>query len=124
MIVRIPAIEGNCAVSAVAIPRSASETSASTCSCMKTMIAMTPTARKPGISRTMCSAPMSAPSNAATSTTKLLSSADQVAKATGMAAAKTNSSAVGRRQAGSSEARTRGKAMAPPGPEGRASARV
>ncbi len=48
------------------------------------MIAITPMARNPGISRTVCSQPISAPSNCATSITKLLSSADHVAKAIGI----------------------------------------
>jgi hypothetical protein len=44
-------------------------------------------ARNPGISRTVCSQPISLPVNEATSMTKLFSSADQVAKLSGIAAA-------------------------------------
>ena len=68
---------------------------------------ITPMARKPGISRTVCSQPMSWPSKFATSMTKLFSSADQVAKATGMAAAIRNRSACGRRQNGRAPASAR-----------------
>lgn len=64
------------------------------------MIAITPTARKPGISRTVCSSPMSEPSKSATSMTKLFSNADQVLKAIGIASAIRNSKATGRRQKG------------------------
>ena len=71
-------MDGNQAVKAVAAPKSTRDTRASTCSRTKMMIAMTPTATKPGISRTVCSKPMSAPSNCAASMTKLLSSADHV----------------------------------------------
>ena len=48
------------------------------------MIAITPTARNPGISRTVCSNPISAPSKSATSMTKLFSSALQALNAIGM----------------------------------------
>ena len=54
-------------------------------------------ARKPGISLTVCSQPMPTPSKFAASTTKLLSSADHVAKDSGMAAAIRNSRKTGRR---------------------------
>src|SRR6056297_480907 len=107
VIVRIPPNVGNCAVSAVATPNSKSDTSPSTCSCMNMISAITPTAKNPGISRTVCSQPISEPSNAATSMTKLLSSADHVAKATGIAAAIRNKSVTGRRQTGSSRPRPR-----------------
>ena len=100
VIVRIPPSEGNCAVNAVATPRRISATMPSTCSRITMIRAITPTARKPGISRTVCSQPISAPSKPATSMTKLFSRADQVAKATGIAAASTKSSTMGRRQAG------------------------
>ena len=98
--VRIPPIDGNHAVSAVATPSSTNDTSPRTCSRTKRMIAITPTARKPGISRTVCNNPMSEPSNAATSITKLFNSADHVLNAIGMANAMRNSSATGRRQNG------------------------
>ena len=85
---------------------------------------MTPTARKPGTSRTVCRSPMSAPSKEATSTTKLLRSADQVAKATGIAAAITNRSATGRRQGGRCRASAMGsvrmaRALRPAGARGK-----
>ena len=50
--------------------------------------AMTPMAAKPGISRTVCNQPMSEPSKEAASMTKLFSSAFQVAKLSGMPAAR------------------------------------
>ncbi len=114
MIVRIPPSDGKEAVSAVATPSMTRETTASTCSRMKTMTRITPTARKPGISRMVCSRPMSAPSNAAISTTKLLSSADHVAKATGMMKANSISSASGRCQRGREEASARGNVRMTP----------
>ena len=67
---------------------------------MNMIRAITPIAKNPGISRTECSQPMSAPSNFATSITKLFNSADHVAKATGIAIAITNKSAMGLRQNG------------------------
>ena len=91
---------GNCAVSAVAAPSRIKETSPSTCSRTKMMMAMTPMARNPGISRTECSNPLSAPSKPAISIRKLLSSAYQVTKAIGIDSAIRNSSATGLRQSG------------------------
>src|SRR6056297_290725 len=101
VMVRMPPRLGNCAVSAVATPSSKSDTSPSTCSCRNMMSAITPMAKKPGISRTVCSQPISEPSKSATSMTKLFRSADQVAKDTGIAIAMRNSSITGRRQYGS-----------------------
>ena len=100
VMVRIPAIEGNHAVIAVAAPSRINATMPSTCSGMTKIDAITPTARKPGISRTVCSQPMSEPSNWATSMTKLFNNADHVANASGMAAAIKNKSVKGRRQRG------------------------
>jgi len=56
---------------------------------------MTPTARKPGISRTVCSHPISTPVKPAASMTKLFRSADHVAKAMGIANAIRNSTKTG-----------------------------
>ncbi len=84
----------------MAAPSRVSDTNPSTCSRTNSKIAMTPIARKPGISRTVCSKPMSDPSKSATSITKLFSSADHVLKAMGMASAMRNSRATGRRQNG------------------------
>ena len=67
---------------------------------MNMMMAMTPIARNPGISRTVCSQPISTPVNPAASMTKLFSRADQVLNAMGIAKAITNSNATGRRQNG------------------------
>ena len=93
--VKIPAKLGNQAVTAVAAPKSRSEITASVCSRMKMMIAMTPMAKKPGISRTVWSQPISTPVNPASSTTKLFKSADQVAKANGIPAAIRNNRKMG-----------------------------
>ena len=79
---------GNHAVTAEASPSSASATTASRCSRNTSSSAMTPTASNPGISRTVCSQPISLPVNPATSMTKLLSKADHVAKLSGIAAAR------------------------------------
>ena len=98
--IRIPLSDGNQAVTAVATPSIISEISPKTCSLMKMMIAMTPTARKPGISRIVCSQPISTPVNPARSMTKLFRSADHVANARGIAAAIRNNSVVGLRQNG------------------------
>ena len=84
----------------MAAPSSASAIMPRTCSRMNMIKAITPTARKPGISRTLCSKPISAPSNCATSITKLFNSAAQVAKAIGIAAAIMNKRVIGRRQRG------------------------
>jgi hypothetical protein len=64
-------------------------------------------AKNPGISRTVCSQPISAPSKPAISMTKLFRSADHVAKAIGMAKAISARSATGRRQRGSRSASAR-----------------
>ena len=79
-----PAKLGNHAVTAVATPSIISEIIASTCSRIKMITAITPTARNPGISRTVCSKPMSAPSKFAASMTKLFSSALHALNAMGM----------------------------------------
>ena len=68
---------------------------------MKMMIAITPTAKNPGISRIACNSPISAPSKPATSMTKLFSRADHVENAIGMAIAIRKRSVTGRRQRGS-----------------------
>ena len=78
---------GNHAVIAVAAPKSASISKANTCSRRANRIRITTTANSPGISRTVCSQPISLPVKEATSMTKLFNSADQVAKLSGMAAA-------------------------------------
>ncbi len=77
----------NHAVASVAAPKSASIASASTCSRTASRMAITATASRPGISRTVCSRPISRPVKDATSMTKLFSTADQVAKLSGIAAA-------------------------------------
>jgi hypothetical protein len=97
---RIPPKLGNHAVIAVAAPSIRSETSASTCSRTKMMTAMTPTARNPGISRTVWSQPISTPVKSAASITQLLISADHVAKDRGIAAAIRNRRNTGCRQNG------------------------
>jgi len=103
----IPPKDGNHAVTAVDSPKSSSDPNPSTCS-RRTMISrITPMARKPGISRTVCSQPISTPVKPAASMTKLLSSADHVAKAMGMAKAMRNSRLSGRRQRGSDWASSR-----------------
>jgi len=56
---------------------------------------ITPTARKPGISRTVCSQPISTPVKPAASMTKLFSKAAHVAKAMGIAKAMRNSKKTG-----------------------------
>jgi hypothetical protein len=91
---------GNCAVSAVATPSITKATSPSTCSRNIISNTITPTARNPGISRTVCSQPMSEPSKSATSMTKLFNNADHVENAIGIAAAIKNNKVTGRRQNG------------------------
>ena len=98
--VKIPPNCGNQPVTDVATPSKISEKSPRTCSRTKIMIAITPTAKKPGISRTECNKPISPPSKLAISTTKLLSNALHVANAIGMAAAMTKSKKIGLRQIG------------------------
>ena len=88
-------------MTAVATPSRTSDTNPNTCSRTKIMIAITPTAKKPGVSRTVCSNPMSEPSKLATSITKLFNKADHVLKAIGMAKAIRNNNTIGRRQRGS-----------------------
>ena len=114
VMVRIPAIDGNQAVTAVATPRRISDTIPSTCSRTKMMIAITPMARKPGISRTVCSQPLSDPSKWPTSMMKLFRSADHVAKAIGIAAAITKRRLTGRRQSGRCRASANGIAFCMP----------
>src|SRR6056300_2069719 len=96
----MPPIDGNHAVTAVAAPNNTSATMPSTCSRINIISAITPIARNPGISRTVCSQPMSDPSNWPTSITKLFSRADQTENAKGMAMAIATNSALGLRHAG------------------------
>ena len=96
--IRMPAEVGNQAVTAVATPSSSKRDQRQHLFAHHQDDAITPTARKPGISRTVCSQPISTPVKPAASMTKLFSSADQVAKAIGMPTAIRNSSVTGRRQ--------------------------
>ena len=100
VIVKIPPRDGYHAVTAVAAPSSSSAIRPRTCSRMNMINAITPTARNPGISRTECSRPISLPVKSATSITKLFSSADHVAKATGIAIDIRINRTTGRRQRG------------------------
>jgi hypothetical protein len=61
---------------------------------------ITPTAKKPGTSLTVCNKPMSEPSKSATWTTKLFSNADQTLNAIGIATAIINKRKIGLRQKG------------------------
>ena len=106
--VKIPDKEGNHAVTAVATPSNKRATSPRICSCINMMIAITPTEKKPGISRTVCNHPISTQSNRTTSITKLLSRADQTAKERGIAAAIMNSKVTGLFQKGKSAASAKG----------------
>ena len=76
---------GNRPVSATPRPSTASETIAKVCSRSTNSTKTAVNARNPGTSRRLCRMPISRPVNAARSITKLLSSADQVAQAMGMA---------------------------------------
>ncbi len=76
----------------------ASDNTAKVCSRTMSSTKMVVNARKPGTSRRLCRMPISTPVKAARSTTKLLSSADQALKATGMATDMRMSSMSGLRQ--------------------------
>ena len=83
---------------AVAIPEYARETSPSVCSFMTIISKITPIAKKPGTSLTVCNKPMSEPSKSATWTTKLFNKADQTLNAIGIATAIINKRKIGLRQ--------------------------
>ena len=78
-----PVSEGNKPVIAVPIVSIASDTNMKRCSRMKASTNTTVKAKKPGISRTLCSKPISAPSKFAFSITKLFNRAIQLEKAIG-----------------------------------------
>jgi len=112
VVTKSPSKVGNQAVTAVAAPRATRETIPKICSRMKMMIAITPTARNPGISRMEWSQPISAPVKPAASITKLFKSADHVAKDSGMAIAISTKSTQGCCHLGKPDASLNGTILA------------
>lgn len=90
VVINKPTKDGKNPVAAVAIPRAISASIAKFCSRNQNKNKITPTAKKPGISLTVWSQPISTPENLATSTTKLLSKAAQIANEIGIAVANKN----------------------------------
>jgi hypothetical protein len=85
---------------AVAMPSIAREINPSVCSLITIISKITPTAKNPGTSLTVCNKPMSEPSKSATWTTKLFNNADQTLNAIGIAMAIINKRKIGLRQKG------------------------
>tara|TARA_B100000963_G_scaffold355737_1_gene374543 strand:+ start:984 stop:1286 length:303 start_codon:yes stop_codon:yes gene_type:complete len=90
VVISKPAKDGKNPVAAVALPKAISANIAKFCSRNQNKNKMTPTAKKPGISLTVWSQPISTPEKFDTSITKLFSKAAQIANDIGIAVANKN----------------------------------